>query len=297
MPETKPLRFSVVIPAYNEAQYIAKTLESLQRQDFLQQFEVIVVDNNSTDTTSEIAESLGARVVTEKESGVCYARQAGTEAARGEIVISTDADTAFNSDWLSRIDATFKRYPKAVAVTGPCHYTDGPIWGSIYPHLLFGLDSLFFKIFGRPFYVTATNIAFKKSAWSGYNTRLTQGGDELELLHDLRKRGKVVFNNRNPVHTSARRLARGLIYNFFVSFLFYYLIAYYLDRIFKRPVLGTAPKFRNEYSPKVLSVLNLAIISILVITVITQRSARHYVVHKSDQVIKHTTNFIDRDKK
>ncbi|MHB1711171.1 MAG: glycosyltransferase family A protein, partial [Acidimicrobiales bacterium] len=73
----------MVIPAYNEAGYLAGTLASLVRQDFTGVYEVIVVDNNSTDDTARIAESYGARVVREPRPGVCYARQAGPENRRG----------------------------------------------------------------------------------------------------------------------------------------------------------------------------------------------------------------------
>ena len=86
-------RFSVVIPAYNEADYLPAALRSLRAQDFPGAVEVIVVDNGSTDGTADLARRLGARVVEEHAPGVCAARQRGTLAARGEIVVSTDADT------------------------------------------------------------------------------------------------------------------------------------------------------------------------------------------------------------
>lgn len=297
MSDTKAPRFSVVIPAYNEAQYIARTLQSLHEQDYEDEFEVIVVDNNSDDTTAQVAEGLGARVVFEQEPGVCFARQKGTQEASGEIVISTDADTYFSPNWLSNIDKAFRKSDRIVAVTGPCHYIEGPIWSVIYPYLLFGLVSIGDKITGKTFYASATNIAFKKNAWHGYNTLLTQGGDELDLLHNLRKQGRVVFKNGNPTFTSARRLARGFIYNFFVTFLYYYILEYYLNKLLKRRILGSAPKFRNEYSPKILSFINLAVIAALIIIVMIQRSAFHYVVKQSDRVIHNTTNLIDRDRK
>ncbi len=295
MPSSKSPHFSVVIPAFNEALYIAKTLQSLHEQDYDGDFEIIVVDNNSTDNTREVAEGLGAKVIFEPEPGVCFARQAGTKAATGDIVVSTDADTYFSRDWISRIDKDFKKDERIVAVTGPCHYKGGPIWATIYPFALFGLVSLRYKLTGKTVYASATNIAFKKSAWHGYNTLLTQGGDELDLLRNLRKEGRVVFNNGNPTFTSARRLARGFIYNLFVTFLYYYILEYYLNRIFKRRILGRAPIFRNEYSPKILSLMNLAIITTLVIALITQRSARHYIVKESDRAVQHTTQLIDRD--
>jgi len=237
-------RFSIVIPCYNEESYIGDTLTSLQQQTFDGTFEIIVVDNNSTDKSSEIAKQFGVQVICESRAGVCWARQAGTEAARGEIVISTDADTIFAPDWLQKIDATFRRNKKYVAVAGPCIYRSGPYWGKIYPRFLFGAVNGYALVFGHPFYATATNIAFKKSFWKSYDVHAPQGGDELGLLRQLKKQGKVAFANNNPVYTSARRLKRGLFYNLFVTFIFYYLLGYYLDRILKRTIIGSAPAYR-----------------------------------------------------
>ncbi len=244
MEKTKP-RFSIVIPCYNEARFLERTLASLQKQQFSGDFEIIVVDNNCTDETVTIARSYGVTVVEEARPGVCWARQTGTEAAQGEIVISTDADTVHPRNWLQTIDDAFRRYDTCVAVAGPCAYEDGPWWGKQYPKILFGTVATVYKLTGRPFYVTATNIAFRKSAWTKYHTSLTQGGDELALLHDLRRKGKVVFQNANTVYTSGRRLVRGLIYNLFVTFLTYYLIGYYINKITGRTIIGMAPAYRT----------------------------------------------------
>jgi glycosyltransferase involved in cell wall biosynthesis len=238
-------RFSVVVPALNESAYIAECLRSLAAQDFTGPVEVIVVDNDSTDDTGDIARAMGATVVTETEAGVCCARQRGTEAARGEIVVSTDADTTFDHTWLSRIDRVLTQNPGAVAVAGPCRFADGPLWASVYPRLLFGLVHVLYLATGRVCYITATNTAFRKSAWSGYDTRLTQGGDELDLLRRLRARGRVVFDTRNATLTSARRLNRGLFYNITVTLFFYYLFGYGLNRLSHRRLVGTAPVFRG----------------------------------------------------
>jgi len=239
-------RYSVVIPAFNEQAYLGACLASLAAQDYPGAFEVIVVDNNSTDDTAVIAAAAGATVVVEPERGVCQARQRGTEAARGEIVISTDADTTFPPGWLSGIDAAFARHPGAVAVAGPCHFVGAPRWGTLYSTLLFGTVNLAKRVTGRVVYVSATNIAFRKNVWTGYDTRLTQGGDELDLLRRLQAAGEVVFDSTNPTRTSSRRLNEGLLYNVAVTFFYYYLLGYALNRTFRRPVLGTAPAFRRS---------------------------------------------------
>jgi glycosyltransferase involved in cell wall biosynthesis len=242
---TEGPRFTVVIPCFNEAGYITDALLSLRKQDFDGDYEVVVVDNNCTDETVDIAYDLGARVVAEPVPGVCNARQRGTEAARGEIVVSADADTVYGRDWLSRIDARFREDERIVAVVGPCRYADGPRWGRVYGRMLFGAVDRVYRLTGRAVYASATNIAFRREAWEGYDTSLTQGGDELDQLRRLRRRGRIVYDHANPTDTSGRRLNRGLAYNLFVTLPVHYLLTYAVNRITGRRVLGQAPAFRE----------------------------------------------------
>jgi glycosyltransferase involved in cell wall biosynthesis len=247
---TTGVRFTVVIPAFNEAALLGRTLESLHRQDFAGAVEIIVVDNNSTDETASIASSYGAIVLFEPQAGVCWARQRGTSVATGEIVLSTDADTVHPTGWLSRIDAQFRASERCVAVAGPCRFTPAPMWARTYPSLLFGMVYLIYALTGRIVYASATNIAFRRSAFTGYDTTLTQGGDELGLLRRLRGRGPMVFDRSNVVTTSARRLQRGLLYNLFVTLIFYYVVTYVVNSAASRTILGTAPAFRQEAPPR-----------------------------------------------
>ncbi|WP_319460255.1 glycosyltransferase family 2 protein [Micromonospora sp. RTP1Z1] len=240
------VRFSVVIPCFNEADYIAATIASLQAQRVVGGYEIIVVDNNCTDDTATVARNLGATVVTENERGVCAARQRGALASRGEIIVSADADTIYAPDWLDKIHHAFAADKRVVGVVGPCRYKDGPRWGRLYARLLFALVGLAYRLTGRVFYVTATNIAIRRDHFPGYDTNLTQGGDELDLLRRLRRQGRVVYDRSNPSHSSGRRLTRGLVYNLFVTLLVHYLLAYLLNRLFGRRVLGSAPAFRTS---------------------------------------------------
>jgi len=128
---------SVVIPAHNEERYLGRCLEALRAQSYpASRFEVIVVDNASTDGTAEVACRFGVRVVREPRKGVARARQTGFEAARGGIIASTDADTRVPSYWLARIAAHFRVNPALGAVYGPVHWPDGrPVeqWALRYP--------------------------------------------------------------------------------------------------------------------------------------------------------------------
>ena len=236
----------MVIPAYNEAALLPACLRSLARQDFPEPVEVIVVDNNSSDDTAAIARELGATVVQEPHPGVCWARQRGTLAARGDLIVSTDADTTFQPGWLSAIDAAFRADPRRVAVVGPCRFAQAPWWGSAYAALLFGFVNLVYRLTGRVVYATATNIAFRREVWSGYDTSATQGGDELDVLRRLRLRGRIAFDPRHPTSTSSRRLYRGLFYNLLVTCMYYYLAGYVVNRLVGRTVIGTAPHIRGQ---------------------------------------------------
>lgn len=242
LPGTTLPRLSVVIPAYNEEFYLGDCLESLARQDYPGAVEVIVVDNNSTDATAEVARSRGARVVAEPQPGVCRARQAGTAAATGEIIVSTDADTTFGERWLSTIAAAFDE--RTVAVTGPPHFVGAPWWAHTYVAVLFGAVGLVERVTGQVFYISAANTAFRREAWTGYDVRQTQGGDELDLLRRLRRRGRVRYLPRNVAYTSSRRLERGLAYTVLVTCLYYYLLGYLVNRVSHRTAVGMAPSFR-----------------------------------------------------
>jgi glycosyltransferase involved in cell wall biosynthesis len=241
------MRFSIIVPAYNEAAYLGRALDSLLHQDYTGRYEVIVVDNNSTDGTAAIASQYGVPVVKEPQQGICAARQRGVDCAKGEIIISTDADTTQPPDWLRTIDARFTESDSVVAVAGPCRYQDPSWWAKAFPILLFGLVAKVYALTGFVFYVSATNIAFRRTAFPGYDLRLTQGGDELDLVRRLRRRGHVGWERQNVVTTSARRLQRGLLYNIFVSFFVYYLLAYWFNRLSQRQTFGMAPAFRQEH--------------------------------------------------
>ena len=237
-------RFSVVVPALDEADTIAACLVSLLAQVVGGGVEIIVANNNSSDATAEVARSFGVIVVDAPLPGVCHARQEGTEHARGEIIVSADADTTYEPGWLAGIDAYLRAHPDHVAVGGPCSFDDGPAWSAVYTSILFGAVHRIHRLTGRTLYVSATNLAFRRDAWTGYDVGLTQGGDELDLLRKLRLQGPVGFQLVHPSHSSARRMTRGFAYSFAVTFLYYYALGYGLNRLLGRTVVGTAPAIR-----------------------------------------------------
>jgi glycosyltransferase involved in cell wall biosynthesis len=87
--------YSIIIPAYNEEDYLTTTLNALQEAMPLVELsgEIIVVDNNSSDRTAEIAEAKGVKVVFEAINQISRARNAGAKEAQGRYLIFVDADT------------------------------------------------------------------------------------------------------------------------------------------------------------------------------------------------------------
>ena len=104
---------SVVVPAYNEERYLGETLKSIHRaKEFLLKrdavpTEIIVVDNGSTDSTSDIALSSGASVVKETKHNVARVRNAGASFAKGNVLVFIDADTIVPDELLWRINQLF----------------------------------------------------------------------------------------------------------------------------------------------------------------------------------------------
>lgn len=97
---------SVVIPAYNEAENIEHVIASIpvsRLSDLGWSTEIVVVDNNSSDATGELARACGARVVFQPEKGYGNAYKAGFAAAEGEVIASGDADRTYPFDHLPEL--------------------------------------------------------------------------------------------------------------------------------------------------------------------------------------------------
>lgn len=111
----------MVIPAHNEAKYIRSSLDSLQRQT-IAPYEIIVVDNNSSDETVKIIKQYpNVRIITESRQGSSFACFTGFEAVRGDIIGRIDADNILPDDWCEKIINSLEKH-KSDAVVGSCSF-------------------------------------------------------------------------------------------------------------------------------------------------------------------------------
>lgn len=113
---------SVVIPAYNAEKYLADAIHSVRVQAWSSlglEPEIIVVDDGSTDRTSDVAKSFsGVRCLRQANGGIAAARNAGVKHARGTLLAFVDADDLWTADKLSLQVGELRGRPEASFVTG-----------------------------------------------------------------------------------------------------------------------------------------------------------------------------------
>ncbi len=223
---------SVIIPSYNEEEIIKDCLDSLMHQKTDKKFEVILVDNNSTDETIKIAKKfmnrLDLKIVTEKQKGRGAARHLGFEMAKGDILFSTDADTTVPTDWIEKLYINLKS-SNAIAITGTnriqdCIYFTNSIFNHIQP-----LSMKLYRLFTGYYWLSGFNFAIYKDAYvksGGFNPNL-KAQEDVELSYRVNKVGEIKYIPDCPVISSGRRFRTGIIKGFipyittFISYFFF----------------------------------------------------------------------------
>lgn len=216
----RKFEISIIIPAYNENEYIGPCLQSLVRQKTKHSFEVVVVDNNSTDDTKKIAESfkdkLNIRVITEKQQGRGIARWRGFEEATGDFLFSSDADTIIPPEWIEQFMKYFKN-KKIVAVTSLCNIDDPSAKNKALFKLVHLIANEVHRIALGHYCLYGFSYAIRKNIYikAGKINKTLNALDDVDLGKRVKKFGKIQLVRDMPVLTSNRRyrngLSRGLI--------------------------------------------------------------------------------------
>lgn len=267
-------RISIIIATYNRADLLAETLESLaahlQDARGCEVADVIVVNNNSSDATAEVATGFGARiqalkVVLETNQGLSYARNRGIEEATGDLIVFLDDDVDLGPDWLLRLVQPFADDEK-VAATGSRVLPHGtgalPDW---LPRQYAYLASVFDpadrqceveSVMGASFAIRKADA----QRFGMFNVALGRkggkllGGEEIELFKKLRDAGmKVVFVPESVVfHKIQSKLNRDYIRDY----------AYWLgvsEALIDRKLYGRAKHFlkcvRSVFFPRTVYAL------------------------------------------
>ena len=203
----KQLTLSIIIPAYNEEHYLRACLDSIAAQTDSPD-EVLVVDNNSTDTTVAIAKEYSfVKVVREKQQSVLYARNRGFNTTRADIIGRIDADTRLDTGWVARARELF-RDSTVMAATGPMFFYDMPFSpGNIaVDHMFKGPLYRYDKRFS---FLAGTNMVIRRSAWLAVRDEVCMDKDvheDLDLAIHLRQKDlKISYDTQLRAGMSSRR--------------------------------------------------------------------------------------------
>ncbi len=236
------MKISIIIPAYNEEKLLPLCLKSILAARLPKDYEIIVVDNASTDRTREVAKGFpGVKVINEPLKGANRARQAGFLSSAGDILVYFDADTIIPGDWFDNTLNAFKKDDKLIGVTGPYHYgriskiATLLIW--LYDHIIIpGFELIWRHLFRQGgVMLIGGNFAVKRWALEkigGFDTKIDFYGDDINLTRRLAKIGKIRFINKLSVYSSPRRFKKEGAIKTSLK----YIINFFSEWIFKRPV-------------------------------------------------------------
>lgn len=211
------MKISVVIPAYNEEKHLPLILKALKNQKEKPN-EIIVVDNNSTDKTPDIAKKFGCKVVKEKKQGLTFARNKGFETAKYEIIARTDADSIPPPDWIKNIKEHFKKYPDTQALTGPVIFYDLPFKTKAYSLFFLSLSK---KISGC-YYLIGPNMVITKKAWEKVKNDVCLDDkkvhEDIDLALHLCKKGIEIKVDENVFNYISGRRIKHKPWSFFIEY-------------------------------------------------------------------------------
>ena len=209
------MKISVVIPAYNEENYIQKCLDGFLAQE-VPPDEIIVVDNNSTDTTADIVKKYpGVRLVKQPIQGMTPARNKGFDTAQYDIIARTDADTIVSPDWVKKIKEAFEKDSILIALSGPSiipSTVDDEALSRIQSHLFFRSYNSSFKYLVGHHVLYGPNMAIRKTAWDKIRDEVCLDDkkvhEDVDLAIHIGTIGKIYFDSRLIVSASSRRLTK-----------------------------------------------------------------------------------------
>ena len=212
------MKLSFVIPAYNEEACIGKCLSSIlaEKDKSVFDVEIIVVNNNSTDRTKDVALSFPTvRVVDEPQKGIVKARQAGYRAASGDLIANVDADNMLPPGWISRVFKEFSHDSNIVALSGPLLYYDLPRFTNLQVKFFYYLGYSFYlfsrTVLRKGAMLQGGNFVLRKSALDavgGFNTSIDFYGEDTDIACRMSGAGRVKFTLSFPIYSSGRRLAK-----------------------------------------------------------------------------------------
>jgi cellulose synthase/poly-beta-1,6-N-acetylglucosamine synthase-like glycosyltransferase len=247
-----PIKLSFVVPAHNEEAYLARSLQAIIIETARSpcEFEIVVVNNASTDRTRDVAESFaGVRVVDEPVKSLVGARSAGFQVVTGALVANIDADTVLPEGWINTVLCAFSEDPNLVAISGPYIYYDVPTYINVLVRLFYGAGFAAYLINRYVLRVGSMlqggNFVVKRDALTrigGFNRDFSFYGEDTDLARRLFAVGNVRFTFALPAFSSGRRLLREGVARMGIR----YAMNFFWATFLKRPFTYTWVDVRNH---------------------------------------------------
>ena len=229
-------KISLIIPAYNEESYIWECIRYALQNNF---YEIIVVDNASTDATAQIARDMWVSVVHQPIKWLTKARQAGYEYATWDICAFVDSDTRMPVWRSEHILSLFDR--DIVFVSGPYTYYDAST-----------LQNLWVWIYRKFAYIICTIVWYMWVWWNFAISRSTLDtlwwfdqtisfyGEDTDIARRAHSVWKTIFDPKLIMPTSARRF----VWQWFINTAYHYMINFYSQVLRRKPHTSKYQDFR-----------------------------------------------------
>lgn len=210
------MQVSVIIPVFNEEKYISSCLTNLLNQEVKAE-EIIVVDNLSTDHSSEIIKKFPVKLVEAQTRGIAQARDHGFNLAKSEIIARCDADSLVPKDWIKRIIQNFDQ-ENISGLIGPIIYNDLPLPSPFYSKIFIH----FMRLIQNHHTLIGNNLAISKSIWQKVKTSVCSDKiiyhEDIDLaIHIAKAGGKIKYDPFFLGYTSGRRIVQNPI-SFFIEY-------------------------------------------------------------------------------
>lgn len=210
--KTKPF-VSIVIPAKNESAYLGRCLDFLKiSADRLDgRYEIILVDNGSSDSTMQIAISKGCRVIEEPDGTISRLRNVGARNAKGDIIAFLDADCLVAPEWVTYCLEAFNNEEIRIVGTRAVPDLNKPTW----------VEKAWYKLMSGakrpdfPDWIGTSNFFIRKTDFletGGFDEKL-ETAEDINLCYDVRRQGKLIYLEQrvNTIHLRESKTLKELL--------------------------------------------------------------------------------------
>lgn len=196
------LRVSIVIPAYNAQQTIAHTIQALLSQTYSDSIEIIVVDDGSTDRTSQIVQSFAEiKYIRQDNAGPAAARNKGASASKGVFILFTDSDCIPHKNWIEKMIGSFLE--EKIGVVSGSYGIANPknlLARCIHQEILFRHQTLmprYPRVFGSYNFAVRRHVFFEAGGFDESYRRAS--GEDNDLSYKIPKKGYRIYFARDAL--------------------------------------------------------------------------------------------------